>query len=258
MDLATVIGVLLGFGAVIAGFHLEGGHLASIVQPTAALIVCGGTLGAVLVQFPLAQVIGAAAGMKKLIIPPGANLAVLSAKLVELAQKARRDGVVSLEAEADEEDDPLLKKALELAVDGLDSRSIRDTMDVALSSMDEHGEGESRVFEAAGGYSPTVGILGAVLGLIHVMQNLSDPAKLGAGIAVAFVGTIYGVGLANLFALPVAGKLKTRHQEAMLKAELIVTGICSIVDGENPRMIERKLAGFTPHAHASARLKEAA
>ena len=260
MDVATILGLSIALAAIFGGFMLEGGHLDSIMQATAGIIVCGGTLGAVLVQFRLDQVkhgIVAAIGVLK---AHKVDLNGVAAELVGFAQSARRDGLVSLESEVEKIDDPFLKKSLELAVDGSDSKTIRDAMEVELQTADEHGEADSKIFEAAGGYAPTVGILGAVLGLIHVMQNLADPSKLGAGIAVAFVATVYGVALANLFALPVAGKLKSRHQASMVRYELIITGVCGIVDGENPRVIERKLQGFSmEHAPpAEGEMKKAA
>jgi chemotaxis protein MotA len=177
-------------------------------------------------------------------LSPKIDMQQLITDLVNYSQIARREGIVALEAAAERATDPFLKKALGLAVDGSESRVVRDAMEVELDAAEEHGMAGSKVFEAAGGYAPTVGILGAVLGLIHVMENLSDPSKLGAGIAVAFVATVYGVGLANLVCLPMAGKLKVRHQQEIAKYELILAGVCAIAEGENPRIIEEKLKGF--------------
>ena len=252
MDLATIIGLVMAIGCVFGGFLMEGGHLAAIVQPTAFVIVFGGTVGALFVQFPMGHMKKAAFGLKRVFMPGHHDLPGLSQNLVNYAQKARREGVVALESDAAAATDAFLKKALSLAVDGTESRIIRDAMDIEITVRGEEGEAGAKVFEAGGGYAPTVGILGAVLGLIHVMQNLADPAKLGAGIAVAFVATVYGVAFANLIFLPFGNKLKMRHQEDMLRYELILIGVAAIVDGENPRVIEQKLQGFYSEHGAAA------
>lgn len=253
MDLATVIGMLVGVGAIFGGFLIEGGHLSAIVQPTAALIVGGGTVGAVLLQFPGSVVKSALGGLKTMILPKHEDMAALVTQLVGFANKARREGIVSLEADADKIEDAFFKKAVSLAVDGCESGLLRDTMDVEIGRLDEEGEHVCKVFEAAGGYAPAVGIIGAVLGLIHVMGNLADPSKLGGGIAVAFVATVYGVFLSNLVFLPAASKLKLRHTHAMMRYELIVVAVTSIVNGENPRVVEQKLNGFLDEHSAAQR-----
>jgi chemotaxis protein MotA len=195
------------------------------------------------------------------------DAAAMTATLVALATRARRDGLVAIERDAEDLDHEFLKRSLALAIDGTDPKVLRATLEAELDRFDEDGEAPAEVFEAAGGYAPTVGILGAVLGLIHVMENLSDPSKLGSGIAVAFVATVYGVGLANLVLLPMAGKLRRRHRDAMIGKELVVEGTCALADGENPRLIERKLrvyggeriAGKKPEeARARAALRTAA
>lgn len=244
MDVATLLGIVGALVAILGGFVLDGGHLESILQPTAALIVGGGTLGAMLVQFPLSHIKKAIAGAFAIVVPTPVDLLGLVDNLVELARRARREGIVALENEIDRLDDEFFRKALALAVDGSEAKVVRDAMEVALDSADEEGEAPAKVFEAGGGYAPTAGILGAVLGLIQVMENITEPEKLGAGIAVAFVATVYGVMLANLFFLPMAGKLKIRHRRRMLRYELIISGVCAIVDGDNPRLIEQKLLGY--------------
>ena len=244
MDLATFIGLSLAIGAVFGGFMLEGGHLASIVQPTAFVIVMGGTLGALFVQYPLGHVIQALKGIARVFMPKPTKLPELIKELVGYAQKARREGVVSLEAEANASPDHFLKKGLGMAVDGTDAKILLQAMEIDLQVAGEEGEAGAKVLEAGGGYAPTIGILGAVLGLIHVMQNLADPAKLGGGIAVAFVATVYGVFFANIIFLPFGSKLKIRHQEAMVRYEVILTGVMGIVAGENPHVIEQKLNGY--------------
>ena len=244
MDLATIIGLGLAFFAVFGGFVIEGGHLAAVMQPTAALIVIGGTIGAIFVQFTLISLKKTALGIKDVFLIRKSDPMALVTQLVAFAQKARREGVVALESDAETATDPFLKKALGLAVDGSDARVIREAMEVEMGSLEEESLTGAKVFEAAGGYSPTLGILGAVLGLIHVMQNLADPGKLGAGIAVAFVATVYGLVVANVICLPMAGKLKSRCETTVKRCELILTGVVAIVEGDNPRIIEEKLNGF--------------
>lgn len=244
MDLSTILGLLLAFGAVLVGQHLEGGHVGSLMQGTAAIIVLGGTFGACLVQFPLPVFIASLKAAGGTIFAPKNSNGKIIEEIVRYANKARRQGIVSLETETENASDPFLKKALNMGVDGIEPKTLRETMEMEMSHMEEEGEHSIKFWEAAGGYSPTVGILGAVLGLIHVMENLTDPSKLGGGIAVAFVATVYGVGLANLAYLPIAGKLKLRHRADMLAKEIILIGVISILEGENPRLIEEKLKSF--------------
>jgi chemotaxis protein MotA len=251
MDLATIAGIVLAMAAILGGQALEGGHIGSILQPTAAIIVIGGTIGAVFVQFPGHVLKRALKDVKIVFLPHASNIAEIVTTVVALATKARRDGLVSIEKEAAALKNPFLRRGVELAVDGTDSKVLRSALEMDLSVAEEEHEGPAKVLEAAGGYAPTVGILGAVLGLIHVMENLSDPSKLGGGIAVAFVATVYGVGLANLFCLPMATKLKIRAKEQMMEMEVIIEGVCSLAEGENPRLIERKLAVFV-HEHKGA------
>ena len=167
--------------------------------------------------------------------------------VIRYAQKARKEGIISLEKEVETASDPFLKRALLMAVDGVDSKTIQETLELELSQMEEHGELPAKVYESAGGYSPTIGILGAVLGLIHVMSNLSDVGKVGEGIAVAFVATIYGVGSANIVFLPAAGKLKLKHKSEMVLREMMMHGALAIQEGQNPKLIEEKLSAFLPH-----------
>lgn len=253
MDLPTVAGLLLAFGAVFGGFMFEGGNIEAVLQPTAAIIIGGGTLATLLVQYPGGHLKAAAKGIKNVFLPPKPGYAALITALVGYAQKARREGIVALEADASGSKEAFLKKSLGLAVDGTESRLIREAMEIELQILGEEGEVGGKVLEAAGGYAPTIGILGAVLGLIHVMENINDPVKLGAGIAVAFVATVYGVFLANVICLPMGSKMKMRHAETMLKYELILTGVLGIVDGENPRIIEQKLQGFLGEHAAHAK-----
>ncbi len=244
MDLATIIGLLLAFLAIFGGQAMEGGNIHSILQPTAALIVLGGTLGACLVQFPLSVVITSFKSVAKAFLEPKANNRAVIAEIIRFANKARKEGIISLESETRDASDPFLRKALTMAVDGVEPKILRETMEMEISNMEDEAEHPIKFWEAAGGYSPTIGILGAVLGLIHVMENLTDPSKLGGGIAVAFVATVYGVGLANLVYLPISGKLKLKTRSQLLAHQIMLVGVISILEGENPRLIEDKLKSF--------------
>ncbi len=244
MDLATIVGLVLAFAAVLGGQALEGGKIASILQLTAAIIVLGGTFGACLVQFPLSVVITSLKAVKKVFLEPKIDSREVISEIIRFANKARREGIISLEAESREASDPFLKRALTMAVDGVEPKILRETMELEMENIEEEMEHPIKFWEAAGGYSPTIGILGAVLGLIHVMENLTDPSKLGGGIAVAFVATVYGVGMANLVYLPMSGKLKLRAKTQILAKEIILVGVISILEGENPRLIEDKLKSF--------------
>jgi chemotaxis protein MotA len=244
MDKASIIGIVLGLGAVLGGQALEGGSLHSIMQFTAAIIVFGGTFGAVFLSFPFHNVIGSFKDVKIILKEPPQDPFQIINQLTQYANKARKEGILSLEKELKTIEDPFLKKSLAMAVDGVEPHLIREAMETELEYLDEHGKVNSKVWKAAGGYSPTIGILGAVLGLIHVMENLNDPSKLGAGIAVAFVATVYGVGSANLFFLPFSTKLEVRHRHQMIIKEMIIEGIISVSTGENPRLIEEKLKSF--------------
>jgi chemotaxis protein MotA len=244
MDLSTIIGLLLAFGAILGGQWLEGGSVGSIMQETAAIIVIGGTFGACLIMFPLDVFIASMKAVTKAFFAPKVNNKDVIAEIIRYANKARRQGIISLEADIEGIVDPFLKKALNMAVDGIEPKALRETMEVEMTNMEEEGELPIKFWEAAGGYSPTIGIIGAVLGLIHVMENLTDPSKLGGGIAVAFVATVYGVSLANIVYLPIAGKLKLRHRSQMIAKEIILSGVIAILEGENPRLIEDKLKSF--------------
>lgn len=244
MDKASVGGVVLAVVGIIAGLLLEGGDVRQVIQPTAALIVFGGTMGAVLVQFPLATVAAAIGRVAHIFVPPRRQNDQLVRLLVEFANKARRNGVVSLDSDLEGIKDPFLKQVVMLAVDGTEPNDLRKIMHVALDSAAERDERIPAVFESAGGFSPTIGILGAVLGLIQVMQHLDNINEVGRGIAVAFVATIYGVGAANLLLLPFAGKMRLHLQEDHRRREMMLEGVISILEGINPRMLELKLNGF--------------
>ncbi|MGP8173207.1 MAG: flagellar motor protein [Terracidiphilus sp.] len=245
MDKASIGGVFLAVAGIIAGLLLEGGNLGQILQPTAALIVFGGTLGAVLLQFPITTVAAAFRSLAHVFSAPRKHNDQLIRLLVSFANKARRNGVVSLDADLQTIQDPFLKQSLMLAVDGTEPNDLRKIMRVSLDSTMEQEERLPMVFESAGGFSPTIGILGAVLGLIQVMHHLDNMQEVGRGIAVAFVATIYGVGIANLFFLPFAGKMRIRIRDGQQRREMMLEGVISILEGMNPRMLEVKLASFS-------------
>jgi chemotaxis protein MotA len=258
VDKASFGGVVLAIGGIVAGLLLEGGNLGQVLQPTAAMIVFGGTLGAVLLQFPLSVVGDAIRRLGSVFRSPRMNAEVMIRQLVQYAQKARRDGIVSLDSELPGIVDPFLKKSLMLAVDGTEPDELRKIMEFELNNQAEFEERAPQVFEAAGGFAPTIGIIGAVLGLIQVMQHLDKIDEVGRGIAVAFVATIYGVGSANLLYLPIAGKMKLRIREEQIAREMTLEGVASILEGMNPHMLETKLLGFVADAENNgAKLLEA-
>ena len=244
LDGAIFIGALVGIGLVLGGHGLEGGRLQSLLQGAAGVVVFGGTLGAVLVSFPLRDLRHAVRSLRFLVVDDAPAPDGVVAMIGRFAIRARKEGLLALEDDAERLNDPFLKRALSLAIDGTNSTTLRAMLEDEISSREEAEEVPARVFEAAGGYAPTVGILGAVLGLIHVMENLSDPAKLGSGIAVAFVATVYGVGVANLILLPIGNKLKALIAREVAHRELFVDGMMGIANGENPKLIEARLAGY--------------
>lgn len=248
MDKATLGGLLLGLGGILLGLMLEGGNLGQILQPTAAMIVFGGTMGAVLISFPLSVVINAFRRLANVVMEPNQNARATVDALVKYANQARREGIVSLDRELPNIQEPFLRRSLMLAVDGTEPQELRKIMELELDNLEEREEKISQVFESAGGFSPTIGIIGAVLGLIQVMQHLDKIDEVGRGIAVAFVATIYGVGAANLLLLPAAGKLKIRIREEQVIREMTLEGVVSILEGMNPRMLENKLLGFLSEA----------
>ena len=244
MDILSIVGIVVALAAILGGNILEGGHTDSLIQMTAFVIVAGGTLGAVMLQTELAVF---TRGMKMLIwifLPPKIAGEEAVEKIVEWSNIARKEGLLGLEAITESEDDPFAKKGLQLLVDGSEPEVIRNILEVEVDVKEHHDNQACKVYEGFGGYSPTIGIIGAVMGLIHVMNNLADPSKLGPGIAVAFVATIYGVGLANLFFLPMANKLKGLVHHQTKFREMVIEGVIAIAEGENPRNIETKLQGY--------------
>ena len=256
MDKGTIVGVIIAVGAILAGLTLEGGKVGQILQPTAALIVFGGTLGAVMVQFPFEVVITAFLSLATIFFVPKSEPLGVIREIVAIAYKARREGIVSLDRDLDKVQNPFLRRSLMLAVDGTEPSELRKMMELELEKQGEYEENTPKVFESAGGFSPTIGIIGAILGLIQVMQHLDNITEVGKGIAVAFVATIYGVGAANLILLPAAGKLKIRIREVQVIREMMLEGVVSILEGMNPRMIETKLFSYLAEMPVPAREPE--
>jgi chemotaxis protein MotA len=257
MDIASIGGITIAIIGILAGMMVEGGSIAQITQPTAAMIVIGGTAGAVMLQFPMKIFLAALKQVMRIFFSGGSDEEAILKQLVSFANKARKSGIVSLDQDLSSVDDPFLKQALMLAIDGVEPSEVRKIMQMELDNKTEMEEKIPQVFEAAGGYSPTVGIIGAVLGLIQVMQHLDNIDEVGRGIAVAFVATIYGVALANLVCLPAAGKLKIRHREEQMVKEMMLEGVICILEGMNPRMIETKLRTFLFESKPSRQIAEA-
>ncbi len=244
IDVLSILGLLLGIGAIILGQFLDGGHLSTLVNGPAALIVLGGTFGAVMLQSPVNIFLRGLRIFTWVFVPPRFHTEETIARIVDWSNIARKEGLLGLEIVAEEEDDLFARKGLELLVDGSEPDVMRSIMELEIDAKEHFDTLASKIYEAMGGFSPTIGIIGAVMGLIHVMGNLSDPGKLGSGIAVAFVATIYGVGTANLLFIPISSKLKTLVSNEVSYREMIVEGLVSIAEGENPRNIQRKLEGY--------------
>jgi chemotaxis protein MotA len=244
MDLTSLIGPIAGLAFIFLAYTMEGGALASLMQVTAAMIVYGGTFGAVVFSFSQEQLLSAMKATKRVFFIQHIEFKEIIAEIVRYATKARKEGVIVLEKEAKNASDPLIKLGLEAVSDGADPSLVRDLMETQLSQMEASSLSDQKVWEAAGAYSPTFGIIGAVMGLIQVMKNLSDPSALGAGIAVAFVATIYGLIGANLVFIPINTKIKNKDHHMFVAKQMIIEGILSIQAGESPALIERKLQAF--------------
>jgi len=255
IDIATLAGLVLGVGGIVGGLILEGGHVKEIMAPTALMIVLGGTMGAVMIMTPMNTLRGGFKALGKVFIERVESSEGMIDQIVEYSSLARKSGIVALEDIAGRIEDPFLRKALNLAVDGTDLQELRRMMELEIEIDERTSESEAKVFEGAGGYAPTIGIIGAVLGLIQVMKDLADIEKVGHGIATAFVATIYGVAFANLFFLPAAGKIKARAQQKVEIRELILEGVIGIVEGLNPKLIRTKLEAY---ARAEAPAKKGA
>ncbi len=247
-DIGSLLGIFVATVGIMGGFMYEGGQpLKDMVSPSAAMIVFGGCLGATLLSHPPSSVRMALSRTRDIFFEQDHDLQGSIEAIVGYASQARKNGLVSLDAEVESIQDPYLRKALMLAVDGADIQEIRTMMELESDAAEEHWVQSAKVFESAGGYAPTIGIIGAVLGLILVMNELDDMKKVGHGIAAAFVATIYGVGAANVLFLPAAQKLKARGYAQHEREHLILEGICAVVEGMNPKLIRTKLEGFIGH-----------
>jgi chemotaxis protein MotA len=258
LDLATVGGLVVAIGGIVSGMILEGGSIREILQPTAALIVFGGTVGAVMITTPLGVLLRAVRAVVSVFFEKQRAPQAVVEEIIGYATKARKNGIVSLEQDADAAADRFLRKALNLAVDGTDLQEIHKMMELEMSVEEHRAEMEAKVFESAGGYSPTIGIIGAVLGLIQVMKNLANIDEVGRGIAVAFVATIYGVASANILFLPVGNKIRARAQAGMQIKELMLEGVAGIVEGLNPKLIRTKLEAYVGPAQPAKPPKDKA
>lgn len=256
-DIATLCGLGLALGGILGGLILEGGNIAEILQPTAAMIVFGGTIGAVMVATPLPIVLAAVRELFSVFFEKQQDPGAAIEEIIGYATKARKNGIVSLEEEAEAIQDPFLRKALTLAVDGTDLQEIRKMMELEIALEEQNAEARARVFEQAGGYAPTIGIIGAVMGLIQVMKHLANIDEVGKGIAVAFVATIYGVGSANVFFIPAANKIRARAHAACQIRELMLEGVAGIVEGLNPKLIRSKLEAYVHPAQPAVAGKKA-
>jgi chemotaxis protein MotA len=244
MDKISFVGLVLGLSAIVFGQVLEGGHIVSLLQPTAFVIVIGGTVGAVMLQSPWHVFITGLKMGKWIFVPPPLDAQQLIDQVVSWSHLARKEGLLALEAKIPMISDPFMQKGLQHLVDGLEPVNMRTELEIEIAAFEAQMKLAAKIWESAGGYAPTIGILGAVMGLIHVMENLTDPSKLGTGIAVAFVATIYGVGSANLIFLPIARKLFTHIAQLVTLREMFVAGLVGIANGDNPRIIESRLQGY--------------
>jgi chemotaxis protein MotA len=248
MDPMVIVGMIVGIGFIVLGQVMEGGHPGGLIQLTAALIVYGGCFGAILVEFPWLKFVEALKGCMIVFKKRADHTTHYIEKIVEFAGIVRKQGILALEPKLQEIEDPFFKKGMQLLIDGTEPRVMRDVLETELIYHEEHADLGPKMFESAGGYLPTFGIIGAVLGLIHVMENLDDPSKIGGGIAVAFVATVYGLMGANLILLPIAKKAKLINGLHGIDCQLVIEGLMSISAGENPRLIQEKLVGFLTSA----------
>lgn len=254
-DLATIGGTVLAVTAIVGGLLLEKGEIKDIAQLTAAIIVLGGTLGAVMIATPMPTILGAMRRAKAAIADSEPEPRELVDQLIRYATEARKNGLVSLERACASIEDPFLKKALTFAVDGTDLAELRHMMELEMTAEEHTAHAEAKVFESAGGYAPTIGIIGAVMGLIQVMKNLANIEEVGHGIAVAFVATVYGVAFSNIFCLPLAAKLKARAEHRLQLAELKLEGVLGIAEGMNPTLLRARLEAFE-HGSSSSGAKK--
>ncbi len=246
MDIATLIGLLIGLGGLVGGFLWEGGHVTMLLVKTAAVIVFGGTFGAVILSFTMDEIKTVPYFLKVVFTDRKIDYITVLDSLVETADKARREGLLSLESQLGEIDNPFLARGLQLVIDGTDPELTRNMLEMEIEAYENKEKVGHDIFMSAGGFAPTMGIIGTVMGLVHVLSNITDPDKLGGAIAVAFLATLYGVASANVLWIPFATKIKGKSAKDVLLMELVLEGILSIQAGENPRVIREKLMTFLP------------
>lgn len=244
MDITSIIGIIAGIAALVGGFFWEGGSLSGLLQPNAALIVFGGTLAAILVSFPLSKLRTLPEALRLAFSKGSGSNEAKAEEIIAMAAVTRRSGVLALEKRAEEHPDPFTREGLQLMIDGAEPEQVRQILELEMDALEAKHDSYAKIFEAAGGYAPTMGIIGTVMGLIHVLGSLSDPAHLGSSIAVAFTATLYGVASANLIFLPIASKIKARSQEQLHSMEMLIVGILALRNGEHQQLVRKKLNSF--------------
>lgn len=253
MDIATIGGLILGIGAVIVSFIMEGGHLSAIVQPPAMLIVIGGTIGAAIVTTSLKTVIKVPGYLRLAMAGKPPDPMHTIGRIVKLSEKARREGILGLESELPNIRNPFFRKAIQLLIDGTEGSALKSILETEIAYLEDRHKKGIMFFQKLGGFSPTLGIIGTVLGLIHTLGSTSDAERMATAIAGAFIATLWGVALANLVYLPISDKLRLRHEDELANLDLIMEGIISIQAGDNPRIVQTKLLSFIPPAMRAAR-----
>ena len=244
MDIATISGLILGVGAVVLSYIMEGGHLSAVLQAPAMILVIVGTIGAATMTTSFSLLTNLPVILKIAFFSPKMDPVVTIDEIARLAEKSRKEGLLSLEKELKAITNPFLNKAIQFAIDGLEQNVLRDLLEIEMSYISERHKAGAAFFQKLGGFSPTLGIIGTVLGLVHALGTVSDASKMASSIAAAFIATLWGIVLANLLYLPISDKLRHRHEEENVLLEIIIEGVCSLAIGENPRMIRAKLLGF--------------
>ncbi|MCJ8012695.1 flagellar motor protein [Paenibacillus sp. KQZ6P-2] len=251
MEKTTIIGILAGLVALVGGFLWEGGRIDGLMQGAAALIVFGGTIAAVIVSFPLTQLKTIPKALRFAFTRQQGNTEQLIEDIVNMATTARRNGVLSLERLVQDHPNSFLREGIQMVVDGTDETLVKQIMELEIDAVEQKHESYAKILESAGGYAPTMGIIGTVMGLIHVLGSLTEPTELGPSIAVAFTATLYGVASANIIFLPIASKIKSRSTNEIQNMELLLEGILAVQNGEHPNLVRKKLQSFTPEERYS-------
>jgi chemotaxis protein MotA len=244
MDIATILGLILGIGSLIGSFLMEGGHLSALVQIPAMVLVIFGTFGAAAITTSVKELTNIPNLLKVAFFEAPMDTQQLIELIFDLSQKARKNGLLSLEKDLDTVREPFLKKAIQLAIDGFETNKIREILEIEMAYIEERHKAGAMFFNKLGGFSPTLGIMGTVLGLIHALGNMENSSNMAAAIASAFIATLWGVAMANLIYLPISDKLKHKHQHEALYLEIITEGVISLAMGDNPRVIRMKLVSF--------------